>query len=48
MMFNCINLNHECIVVEKKLKTGQKEEQSMLLSGPSVDEVCLLNMAKSA
>jgi magnesium-transporting ATPase (P-type) len=42
MVFNCINLNHECIVIEDS-KTKKSE-----FSGPSVDEVCLLNMARSA
>jgi len=40
MFFYCVNLCHECIVVESRMKPGVKE-----YSGPSTDEVCFLNMA---
>ena len=39
--FKCINLCHECITIESKLKKGHSD-----FSGISVDEVCFLEMAK--
>jgi phospholipid-translocating ATPase len=39
--FNCVNLNHDCIAVDSKVRVGQIE-----FSGPSVDESCLLDMAQ--
>lgn len=38
--FQCINLCHDCVIIENK-QTGAKT-----INGPSVDEVCLLEMSK--
>lgn len=38
-MFECINLNHDCISVENS--------QGLKYSGQSVDEICLLDMTKN-
>lgn len=42
MFFLCANLCHECIVVESK-----KEKATFNYTGPSTDEVCLLDMART-
>ena len=41
MFFKCINLCHECVTIESKV-SGQTE-----YSGPSTDEVCFLDMART-
>lgn len=39
--FTCINTNHECITIESKVRPGTTD-----FSGPSVDEVAFLDMAR--
>ena len=43
--FRCINLCHDCITLkeEKEDKQGNKVTK-LVYNGPSVDEVCLLEM----
>jgi len=41
LFFNCINTCHECVLIENRQKPGETE-----YSGPSVDEICFLNMAR--
>lgn len=44
--FRCINLCHDCITLKEEItdkKTGAKS-QRIVYNGPSVDEVCLLEM----
>ena len=45
--FRCINLCHDCITLkeEKEDKSGKMVE-NVVYNGPSVDEVCLLEMCK--
>ena len=39
-LFRCLNLCHDCIT----LKTEDKKGEKVTYNGPSVDEVCLLEM----
>jgi magnesium-transporting ATPase (P-type) len=41
--FLCITLNHDCISVESKSR-----KSGICYNGPSIDEVCLLDMSQSA
>jgi magnesium-transporting ATPase (P-type) len=41
--FRCITLNHDCISVESKAR-----KSGIAYNGPSIDEVCLLDMSQSA
>jgi hypothetical protein len=42
MFFKCINLCHECVTIESKTCKGRTD-----FSGPSTDEICFLEMART-
>lgn len=43
MLFQCINVCHTCMVIEDRKNPGKQ-----MYTGPSMDEICFLDMAKEA
>lgn len=41
MLFTCMNVCHECITIDSRVRKDETE-----FSGPSVDEVCFLEMTR--